>query len=95
MPSGGTLEPENRWVRFATLLPSDKIEEAYAPQFSPTNGAPAKPARLAFVPRKSGGSSASFCLYFAWFYAWQKHASSWMVHMHIWRLVTSEQLINA
>jgi len=47
----GTLDPENRWILFATLLPSDEIEEAYAPQFSPTNGAPAKPARLAFVPR--------------------------------------------
>ncbi len=27
---------------------SDEIEEAYAPQFSPTTGAPAKPVRLAF-----------------------------------------------
>jgi hypothetical protein len=31
----------------------------------------------------------------AWFYAWQRPASSWMVLMHIWRLVTSEQLITA
>jgi hypothetical protein len=29
-------------------MPSDEIEEAYAPQFSPTTGPPAKPARLAF-----------------------------------------------
>ncbi len=29
-------------------MPSDEIEEAYATQFSPTTGAPAKPARLAF-----------------------------------------------
>ncbi len=36
------------WVLFATLMPSDEIEEAYATQFSPTTGAPAKPARLAF-----------------------------------------------
>ena len=48
MPFGGTLDPENRWVLFATLMPSDEIEEAYAHQFSPTTGAPAKPARLAF-----------------------------------------------
>jgi len=48
VPFGGTLDPENRWVLFATLMPSDEIEEAYAPQFSPTTGAPAKPARLAF-----------------------------------------------
>jgi hypothetical protein len=31
----------------------------------------------------------------AWFYAWQRPASSWMVLMHIWRLVTSEPLITA
>ena len=39
------------------------------------------------------------CLFFvfisAWFYAWQRPASSWMVLMHIWRLVISEQLITA
>jgi hypothetical protein len=29
-------------------MPSDEIEEAYAPQFSPTTGAAAKPASLAF-----------------------------------------------
>jgi hypothetical protein len=45
---GDTLDPENRWVLFAKLMPTDEIEEAYAPQFSPTTGAPAKPARLAF-----------------------------------------------
>jgi IS5 family transposase len=45
---GGTLDPGNRWVLFASLMPSDEIEEAYAPQFNPTTGAPAKPARLAF-----------------------------------------------
>jgi hypothetical protein len=44
----GKLDPENRWVLFATLMPSDEIEDAYAHQFSPTTGAPAKPARLAF-----------------------------------------------
>jgi hypothetical protein len=48
LPFGGTLDPENRWVLFVTLMPSDEIEEAYATQFSPTTGAPAKPARLAF-----------------------------------------------
>ena len=48
VPFGGTLDPENRWVLFATLMPSEEIEEAYAHQFSPTTGAPAKPARLAF-----------------------------------------------
>jgi hypothetical protein len=42
------LDPENRQVLFTTLMPSDKIEAVYATQFSPTTGAPPKPARLAF-----------------------------------------------
>ncbi len=33
---------------FTTLMTSDEIETTYASQFSPTTGAPAKPARLAF-----------------------------------------------
>jgi IS5 family transposase len=48
LPFSGTLDPEKHWVRFATLMPSDETGEAYATQFSPTTGAPAKPARLAF-----------------------------------------------
>jgi IS5 family transposase len=48
VPFDGTLDPEHRWVVFATLMPSDEIEEAYAHQFSPMSGAPAKPARMAF-----------------------------------------------
>jgi hypothetical protein len=39
---------ENSWVLLATLIPSDEIEEVYATQLSPTTGAPAKPAHLAF-----------------------------------------------
>jgi hypothetical protein len=48
LPFSGTLGPENRCFFFATLMPSDEIEAAYATQFSPTTGALAKPARLAF-----------------------------------------------
>jgi hypothetical protein len=48
LPFGGTLDPENRWFLFTTLMPSDEIEATYATQFSPTTGAPPKPARLAF-----------------------------------------------
>ncbi len=48
MPFGGTLDPENRWVMFASLMPWEGLEETYATQFSPTTGAPAKPVRLAF-----------------------------------------------
>ncbi len=48
VPFGGTLDPENRWVLFASLMPWEELEETYAPQFNPTTGAPAKPVRLAF-----------------------------------------------
>jgi hypothetical protein len=34
VPFGGTLDPENRWVFFSTLLPSDEIEEAYVHQLT-------------------------------------------------------------
>jgi len=45
---GGTLDPENRWVLFSSLMPWEELEATYAPQFSRTTGAPAKPVRLAF-----------------------------------------------
>ncbi len=48
MPFGGTLDPENRWVIFSSLMPWEELEATYAPQFSPITGAPAKPVRLAF-----------------------------------------------
>jgi hypothetical protein len=48
VPFGGTLDPENRWVLFSSLMPWEELEVTYAPQFSPTTGAPAKPVRLAF-----------------------------------------------
>jgi hypothetical protein len=48
VPFGGTLDPDNRWVVFSALMPWEELEETYAPQFSPTTGAPAKSVRLAF-----------------------------------------------
>jgi hypothetical protein len=48
VPFGGTLDPENRWVLFASMMPWEELEHAYASQFSPTTGAPAKRVRLAF-----------------------------------------------
>lgn len=45
---GVMLDPDNRWVLFSSLMPWEELEETYAPQFSPTTGAPAKPVRLAF-----------------------------------------------
>ena len=48
MPFGGTLDLDNRWVIFSSLMPWEELEETYAPQFNLTTGAPAKPARLVF-----------------------------------------------
>jgi hypothetical protein len=48
MPFGGKLDPENRWVQLSALMPWKELDETYAPRFSPTVGAPAKPVRLAF-----------------------------------------------
>ena len=47
VPFWGTLDSDNRWVLLAVLIPWQKLEEAYAPQFSANVGAPAKPVRLA------------------------------------------------
>jgi IS5 family transposase len=46
LPFDGTLGPENRWVLLSSLMPWEELEKAYAPQFSPTVGAAAKPVRL-------------------------------------------------
>jgi IS5 family transposase len=48
VPFGGTLDPNNRWVLFSSLMPWEELEETYVPQFSPKTGASAKPVRLAF-----------------------------------------------
>jgi hypothetical protein len=48
VPFGGTLDSDNRWVIFSSLMPWEELEETYAPQFNPTTGAPAKPVRLVF-----------------------------------------------
>lgn len=45
---GGKLDAENRWIFFSSLIPWEELEEIYAPQFSSTTGAPAKPGRMAF-----------------------------------------------
>ena len=48
VPFDGTLDPDNRWVLFSSLMPWEELEATYAPQFSRTTGAPAKSVRLAF-----------------------------------------------
>ena len=31
VPFGGTLDPENRWVLFSSLMPWEELEATYAP----------------------------------------------------------------
>lgn len=48
LPFGGHLNPNNRWVRLADLIPWEEYEESYANQFAQSGqGAPAKSFRLA------------------------------------------------
>jgi transposase, IS5 family len=48
LPFGGHLNPNNRWIRLAQLIPWDEFEASYAEQFAQSGqGAPAKPFRLA------------------------------------------------
>ena len=49
LPFGGKLRRDNRWVRLAGMIPWGLVDSFYADNFpSPDQGAPAKPARLAF-----------------------------------------------
>jgi hypothetical protein len=47
LPFGGKLREDNRWVKKATLIPWDEIEEKYACLFPSLVGNVAKPARMA------------------------------------------------
>lgn len=48
LPFGGKLNPENRWVKLAKLIPWDKVEQKYVEAFeSPVKGKPAYPIRVA------------------------------------------------
>jgi len=47
MKFGGKLNPDNRWIRLARLIPWDLYEDAYAGLFPSDTGAPAKPFRMA------------------------------------------------
>jgi len=58
VPFGGTLDPDNRWLLFSSLMPWEELDETCAPQFNPSTGAPAKSVRLAFgalfIKQRSG-----------------------------------------
>ncbi len=47
LPFGGHLKGDNRWVRLATIIPWDEIEEKYKRSFSKRIGRTAKTVRLA------------------------------------------------
>ncbi len=47
LPFGGQLNPDNRWVKLAHILPWEEIEDKYAKSFPSKRGAPAKSARMA------------------------------------------------
>ena len=47
MPMGMSLDPENRWVKKAALIPWEEIEIRYAALFKNRKGNVAKPLRLA------------------------------------------------
>ena len=46
-PIGLKMNPENRWIKKADLIPWDEIEERYAKLFPSHKGMPAKPLRVA------------------------------------------------
>jgi hypothetical protein len=50
LPFGGSLDPENRWVKMSKLMPWDMVEDIYASTFKgdSTDGRPPIPARIAF-----------------------------------------------
>ena len=46
-PQGLQMNPENRWIRKAEMIPWDTIEKEYAKLFPSRTGMPAKPLRMA------------------------------------------------
>jgi hypothetical protein len=47
-PWNGHLNPNNRWIKLAKIIPWEEIEKEYASKFTSFKGNVAKPARLAF-----------------------------------------------
>jgi len=48
VPYGGTLDTDNRWVVFSSLMPWEELEVTYAPQFDPTTRAPCQASAACF-----------------------------------------------
>jgi len=49
IPFGVELDAENRWVKLASIMPWEKIDELYAQNFESDSGEVAKSSRLAFA----------------------------------------------
>jgi hypothetical protein len=47
LPFGGSLSPDNRWVKMAQVIPWSEFESEYAQNFTTVMGAPAKSFRMA------------------------------------------------
>ena len=45
-PFGGKLNPDNRWLKIAELIPWDELEDDYAKHFCEGKGRPALDGRL-------------------------------------------------
>jgi hypothetical protein len=48
LPFSGHLDPDNRWIALARLVPWELVDEIYAEALRNDRGAPALPSRLAF-----------------------------------------------
>ena len=46
-PMGLKLDPENKWIKKAEMIPWNRIEDKYATLFESTTGTVAKPLRMA------------------------------------------------
>lgn len=65
-PQGMQINPNNRWVQKAAMIPWETIEAEYAKLFPSHTGMPAKPLRLALgallIPKEYGCSNAEIVL---------------------------------
>ena len=106
MPFAGKLDPQNRWVRLASIMPWDKIEGIYLRTMSIETGRKAISARIAFGAiyiKESENLTDEGCVtairenqymqYFLGLHEFQQEPlfdASMMVHFH--RLIKQELL---
>ena len=63
VPFGGKLDPGNRWVVLAGVIPWEPLENQYAHLFNAKSSAPAKPFRVALgaLYIQQGGTDQGSC----------------------------------